>query len=57
MSASNHMFSAPDAPAPTAMHRMAIPASSGLVFTPAQTNPVKAVNTTSDITRGLRSCR
>ncbi len=57
MSASNHMFRAPEAPAPTAMQRMATAASSGLAETPAQTNPVRAVNTTSDITRGLSSCR
>ena len=49
------MFSAPEAPAPTAMQRMAMPASSGFIGVRAQASPVSAVNTTSDITRGFIS--
>ncbi len=53
MSASNHMLSAPDAPAPTAMHSTATAARVGDIGARAHIRPVKAVNTTSDITRGL----
>src|SRR5437879_1084876 len=56
MSASYHMLSAPDAPAPTAMQRIATAARNGCSAWPAQTKPVRAVNTTSDITRGFMSC-
>ena len=55
MSESKPMFSAPDAPAPTAMQKTAITARKGFMGVRAQTRPVAAVNTTSDITRGLRS--
>ena len=55
MSASYHMFSAPEAPAPTAMQSTATAPSSGWIGWPAQTRPVRAVNTTSDITRGFSS--
>ena len=55
MSASYHMLSAPEAPAPTAMQRIAIAASTGFIGARAQTRPVSAVNTTSDITRGFSS--
>ncbi len=57
MSASYHMLSAPDAPAPMAMERMATTAMNGLSATGAATMPTKAVKTTSDITRGFRSSR
>ncbi len=53
ISASHHMFSAPEAPAPTAMHRIATKATTGCRGTGATSNPTSAVNTTSDITRGL----
>ena len=53
MSASYHMLSAPDAPAPTAMQMMAMTASTGCIPPGASTSPVRAVNTTSDITRGF----
>ena len=56
-SASYHMFSAPAAPAPMAIARMAIMASSGLTVTGAAKRPTKAVNTTSDITRGFKSAK
>jgi hypothetical protein len=49
------MLMAPDAPAPTAMHRIATPASSGCSAPGARTSPAKAVNTTSDITLGFNS--
>ena len=49
------MFSAPLAPAPMAMHRMAMAASSGWIGRSAQTRPVRAVKITSDITRGFIS--
>ena len=49
------MFSAPEAPAPTAMHRIARKARNGLMGVSAQTSPVAAVNTTSDMTRGFSS--
>ncbi len=55
MSASYHMLSAPLAPAPTAMQRMATAPRIGLTSAGAHTRPVSAVNTTSDITRGLSS--
>ncbi len=53
ISASYHMFRAPDAPAPTAMASTATAPSSGLIGVWAQMRPVRAVNTTSDITRGF----
>ena len=55
VSPSSAMFSAPAAPAPTAMHRMAMAATSGLTDPGATISPVAAVNTTSDITRGFNS--
>ena len=55
MSLSHHMFSAPDAPAPTAMQTIAASAITGCTGTGAQTSPTKAVKTTSRITRGFRS--
>ena len=57
MSASYHMLSEPAAPAPMAIARIAITASSGLIVTGAAIKPTKAVKTTSDITRGFRSSR
>ena len=55
MSASYHMLSAPEAPAPTAMQISAMTASAGCMLPGASTMPVSAVNTTSDITRGFIS--
>ena len=55
MSASYHMLSAPAAPAPTAMQISAVRAITGCTCTGASTRPTKAVNTTSDITRGFIS--
>ena len=57
MSASYHMLSAPDAPAPTAMQSSAMTASTGCSVPGASTMPASAVNTTSDITRGFISAR
>ena len=57
MSASYHMLSAPDAPAPTAMHSSAIAPSTGCNPPGAATMPTSAVNTTSDITRGFISAQ
>ncbi len=56
ISASNHMFSEAEPPAPTAMHRIATAVRNGCSGTPEQTRPVKAVNTTRLITRGFISC-
>ena len=51
----DQFLEAPDAPAPTAMQRIATPASTGWIAWSAQTRPVIAVNTTRLITRGFRS--
>ncbi len=53
MSASYHMFSAPDAPAPTAMASSDAKAMTGCTPLGARSRPASAVNTTSDITRGF----
>ena len=55
MSASYHMFSAPEAPAPIAMHSTAIAPSTGWIGARAASRPVRPVNTTSDMTRGFIS--
>ena len=55
MSASYHMFSAPAAPAPTAMQISAVSAITGCRWPGAMARPTNAVNTTSDITRGFIS--
>ena len=55
MSASHHMFSAPDAPAPIAMHRIEAKAMTGCTGAGAAASPTTAVKITSDITRGLSS--
>ena len=57
ISASYHMLSAPEAPAPTAMQRSEVKASTGCTWPGASTRPTSAVNTTSDITRGFSSAR
>jgi hypothetical protein len=57
ISASHHMFSAPDAPPPTAMNRIAAKATTGCTLPGAASRPTSAVNTTSDITRGLSSAK
>ena len=57
ISASYHMLSAPDAPAPTAIARIETMARTGFIVPGATTMPVTAVRTTSDMTRGLRSAR
>ncbi len=54
-SASNHMLSAPAAPAPTAMQSSAAKPSTGCRCPGATIRPTSAVNTTSDITRGFIS--
>ena len=56
ISASYHMFSAPDAPAPTAMASSATKAVHGWMVPGAAIIPAKAVKITSDITRGFKSC-
>ena len=53
MSASYHMFSAPDAPAPMAMNSNAVKPITGFICPGAATMPTSAVNTTSDMTRGF----
>jgi hypothetical protein len=53
MSASYHMFRAPDAPAPTAMHSSATAPIHGWMVPGATTMPTNAVKMTSDITRGF----
>ena len=55
ISASYHMFSAPEAPAPSAMNKIAVNPTIGETETGATSRPTSAVNTTSDITRGLSS--
>ena len=55
ISASYHMFSAPDAPAPTAMQRIEVKAITGCTCTGAIISPTSAVKITSDITRGFSS--
>ena len=55
ISASHHMFSAPEAPAPTAMHRMVAKAITGCTPTGATSIPTAAVKITSRMTRGFRS--
>ena len=55
MSLSYHMLSAPEAPAPTAMHRIEVNASTGWTWPGAIIRPTSAVKITSDITRGFNS--
>ena len=55
MSLSYHMFSAPDAPAPTAMQSIEVNASTGWTWPGAIISPTSAVKITSDITRGFSS--
>ncbi len=54
MSRSYHMLIAPAAPAPTAMHSTATPASTGCRCPGASNKPTIPVNTTSDMTLGFR---
>ncbi len=49
------MLSAPEAPAPTAMQRIEVNASTGWTWPGAITRPTSAVKITSDITRGFSS--
>src|ERR1700761_3033380 len=53
MSASYHMFSAPAAPAPTEIARIAINVTIGSIATGAVIIPTKAVNTARNMTRGF----
>src|SRR5690606_5845317 len=55
VSPSSAIFSAPAAPAPTAMHSTEMAASPRFIAPGAATSPVTAVNTTSDMTRGFSS--
>ena len=55
ISRSYHMFTAPDAPAPAAMHSTATAASNGCSEPGAIAMPTSPVNTTSDMTRGFSS--
>ena len=57
MSASYHMFSAPEAPAPIAIASSEARPITGWIGTGAASMPASAVNTTSDITRGLSSSK
>jgi hypothetical protein len=57
ISASYHMLSAPAAPAPTAIASTAMMDTNGLSEAGAATRPTKAVNTTSDMTRGFSSSK
>ena len=57
ISASYHMLSAAAAPAPSAMHRIAVKPSTGWIGTGATSRPHSPVKTTSVITRGLVSAR
>ena len=51
------MFSAPEAPPPTAMNRMAQKPIIGCTGAGAASRPTSAVNTTSDMTRGFSSAK
>ena len=55
ISASNHMFSAPEAPAPIAMKSIEANPTSGCTSTGATSKPTSAVKTTKDMTRGFIS--
>ena len=55
MSASHHMLSAPAAPAPIAIASSEAKPITGWSLPGAISIPASAVNTTSDMTRGLRS--
>ena len=57
MSASHHMFSAPEAPAPMAINRIDAKPTTGFTPTGAANMPTNAVNTTSCITRGFISAK
>ena len=57
ISPSSAMFSAPDAPAPTAMQSSEVNASTGWKCPGAMARPTSAVKITSDITRGFSSAR
>ena len=54
ISSSYHMLIAPEAPAPRAMQIIDIIAVLRSIVSGAKSNPVKAVNITSDITRGFK---
>ncbi len=54
---SYHMLSAAAAPAPNAMHRIAVKPSTGWIGTGATRSPARPVKTTRLITRGLVSAR
>ena len=49
------MLKAAEAPAPTAMQKIATAASTGFIGSLAHTRPVIAVKITSDMTRGFSS--
>src|SRR5260221_7922129 len=53
ISRSNHILMAPEAPAPTAIQRMATAAINGWIEPGATTSPARPEKTTSDITRGF----
>ena len=55
MSRSYHMLIAPQAPAATAMHRIAVSPSTGCTWPGATSSPIAPVKTTSVITRGFSS--
>ncbi len=57
ISASYHWFSAPAAPAPSAMHNTAVKPRTGWISVGAASIPHSPVKTTSVITRGLVSAR
>ena len=57
MSASYHIFKAPDAPAPIAMQSKDTKPRIGWIEPGAITSPVKAVKTTSDMTRGFNKAK
>ena len=53
ISASYHIFSAPEAPAPSAIKITAVAAITGCIALGAITKPIKPVKTTRDMTRGF----
>ena len=57
ISASHHIFSAPEAPAPIAINRMEAKAIIGCTPTGAANIPTDAVKTTKDITRGFSKAK
>jgi hypothetical protein len=57
ISASHHILSAPEAPAPIAINKIDANAKIGCTLLGATNNPTEAVNTTNDITLGFSNAK